>query len=265
MKKALLIPSIFLFVVLVAGVLAPIIAPYSFEDQNIEARLEKPSGAHIMGTDSLGRDLYSRVLYGARASMAVGIVTALVSVIIGTLFGALAGFFGGWVDIVIMRVVDIFYILPSLLLAILVMVVVGQGLFGILISLGIVGWVNQARLVRAQVMQVKEFLHVEAARAGGASDFRIITRHILPLIVGPVIVSLTFQIPTNIMSESFLSFIGIGLQPPYSSWGTLAAEGFRGMRSYPHLIIYPGLVLFFTMLAFQFLGDALRDRLDPRE
>ncbi|MBI2604605.1 MAG: ABC transporter permease [Deltaproteobacteria bacterium] len=262
-NKTLAISSGFLLLVTLAAVAAPYLTSFSYEEQNIEARLEGPSAKHPMGTDSLGRDLYSRILYGARASMAVGFVTALCAVLIGTVYGAVAGWVGGWVDAFLMRVVDIFYVFPSLLIAILLMVVLGQGITGILIALALVGWVNQARLVRAQVLQVKEHLHVEAARAAGAGGFRIVGRHILPLILGPVMVSLTFQIPTSIMAESFLSFLGLGLQPPYSSWGTLAAEGFRGMRSYPHLIIFPGVALFLTMLAFQFLGDGLRDLLDP--
>lgn len=263
-NKVLAIASGFLLLVTLAAAFAPYLTSYSYEEQNIEARLEGPSAKHPMGTDSLGRDLYSRILYGARASMAVGFVTALFAVLLGTVYGSVAGWVGGWVDALLMRIVDVFYIFPSLLIAILLMVVLGQGIAGILIALALVGWVNQARLVRAQVLQVKKHLHVEAARAAGAGSLRIVARHILPLILGPVMVSLTFQIPTSIMAESFLSFLGLGLQPPYSSWGTLAAEGFRGMRSYPHLIIFPGVALFLTMLAFQFLGDGLRDLLDPR-
>jgi oligopeptide transport system permease protein len=160
--------------------------------------------------------------------------------------------------------VDLFYIFPSILLAILLMVVLGRGFVGILLALGMTAWVTQARLVRGQVLQAKEMSYVEAARALGVRRPAIILRHILPNLWGPIIVSLSFQIPTNIMAESFLSFIGLGLQPPFSSWGTLASEGFRAMKSYPHLIIFPGTVLFVTMLAFNYLGDGLRDALDPR-
>lgn len=256
----------FLFVlfVCICALFAPLITNYTYDEQNIEHRLMPPSGDHIMGTDSLGRDLYSRILYGARTSMAVGIITALVAVFIGTLYGAVSGYAGGLVDAFLMRIVDIFYIFPSLLLAILIMVVWGQGLIGIIAALSIVGWVTQARLVRGQVLQVKEMLHVENARALGVPPARLLWKHILPLVWGPIIVQITFQIPANIMAESFLSFIGLGIQPPLSSWGTLANEGWRGMRSYPHLIIFPGTVLFLTMLAFQFFGDGLRDWLDPR-
>lgn len=263
-NRAALASSLFLVFVTLMALCAPWVTKRSFEEQNIGAHLQPPSREYIMGTDSLGRDLYSRIIYGARASMAVGIMTALVSVLFGTLYGAISGYAGGWTDEIMMRIVDIFYIFPSLLFAILLMVLVGQGLFGIVLALSFVGWVSIARLTRGQVLQVKEMLHVEAARALGVPDWRILVRHVLPLLWGPVIVALTFQIPTNIMSESFLSFIGLGLQPPSSSWGTLANEGWRGMRSYPHLIFFPGLALFLTMLSFQFMGDGLRDWLDPK-
>ncbi|MBI3544584.1 MAG: ABC transporter permease [Deltaproteobacteria bacterium] len=254
----------FLVLVSLLALFAPLVTSYSFEAQNLGERLVSPSWAHLMGTDSLGRDLYSRIVYGARVSMSVGIVTALVSVFFGAVYGAISGYAGGWVDAVMMRVVDVFYTFPSLLFAILVMVTMGSGITSIVVALAFVGWVNLARLVRGQVLQVKEMLHVEAARAMGVSSSRILVRHVFPLLWGPVIVALTFQIPTNIMSESFLSFIGLGLQPPTSSWGTLANEGWRAMRTFPHLIVFPGIVLFLTLLAFQFVGDGLRDVLDPK-
>lgn len=263
-NRPAVVSLVFIAIVCTLAALAPYVTRYSFEEQNIDQRLLGPTWQYFMGTDSLGRDLYSRIIYGARASMSVGIVTALVSVIVGAVYGAISGYFGGWIDSLLMRIVDIFYIFPSLLLAILLMVLIGQGLTGIVLALAMVGWVNIARLVRGQVLQVKELQHIEAARALGVSHAKIISRHILPLIWGPVIVALTYQIPSNIMSESFLSFIGLGLQPPHSSWGTLANEGWRGMRSYPHLIIFPGTALFLTLLAFQFFGDGLRDWLDPK-
>jgi oligopeptide transport system permease protein len=263
-NRAALVSFVFIGLVCVAALCAPLITRHSFEEQNIDQRLLGPTWQYLMGTDSLGRDLYSRIVYGARASMAVGIMTALVSMIVGTLYGAASGYLGGWPDRVMMRIVDIIYIFPSLLFAILLMMTIGQGLAGIVISLSFVGWVGVARLVRGQVLQIRELPHVEAARALGLSTPRVILKHVLPMVWGPVIVSLTFQIPTNIVSESFLSFIGVGLQPPLSSWGTLANEGWRGMHSFPHLIFFPGLALFLTLLAFQFLGDGLRDLLDPK-
>ncbi len=254
----------FLALVTTLSICAPLVTRYSYDEQSIAEKLETPSATHWMGTDSLGRDLFSRILYGGRMSLAVGLSTALFALLVGTATGALAGYRGGWVDRVLMRIVDVFYIFPSLLLAILLGVLVGRGFMGILLALGLVAWVTQARLVRGQMLLAREQLYVEAARGMGASAGRIVVRHVLPNLWGPIIVSLTMQIPTSIMAESFLSFIGLGLQPPFSSWGTLANEGFRAMKSYPHLIIYPGTVLFLTMLAFNYLGDGLRDALDVR-
>ncbi len=255
----------FLLLVSVAAICAPWITQYGFAEQQIEHRLEGPTAMHWMGTDGLGRDLYSRVLFGARMSLAVGIFTAVASLLLGTFTGAIAGYCGGWVDELLMRVVDLFYIFPSLLLAILLMLVFGQGATGIFVAISLTAWVTQARLVRGQVLQAREMAYVESARAVGTGHGRILWRHILPNLMGPIIVSLTLQIPANIMAESFLSFIGLGLQPPLSSWGTLAAEGFRSIRAYPHLMIFPGGVLFLTVLAFNALGDGLRDWLDPRQ
>lgn len=254
---------IFLVIVTIAAILAPLITVHSYDAQNIFEKLELPSKNHWFGSDSLGRDLYSRVIYGARMSLAVGVLTALLALTVGTILGSWAGFKGGWVDRVIMNIVDVFYIFPSILIAILLTLFLGRGFFGILLALGLTSWVTQARLVRNQVLQQKSLTYVEGARAMGVTGFGIVLRHILPNIFGPMIVSLTFQIPTNIMSESFLSFIGLGLEPPYSSWGTLANEGFRAMRSFPHLILFPGGILFFTLLSFNYLGDGLRDLLDP--
>lgn len=263
----------FLALVTLLAIFAPWVTTHSFETQDIAAKLQGPSTSHWMGTDSLGRDLFSRVLYGARVSLQVGVLTALFALVLGTLTGAVAGYRGGWIDHLLMRIVDLFYIFPSLLLAILLMVALGagaagqgggDGTFGIILALGLVAWVTQARLVRGQVLQARELSYVESARALGARGPVILFRHILPNILGPIIVSVTFQIPSNILAESFLSFIGLGIQPPNSSWGTLANEGFRAMRSYPHLILFPGAVLFFTMLAFNYLGDGLRDVLDPK-
>lgn len=255
----------FLLLVSAAATCAPLITHYGYADQQIEHRLEGPSFTHWMGTDGLGRDLYSRVLFGARMSLAVGVFTAIASLLLGTFTGAIAGYCGGWTDEILMRVVDLFYIFPSLLLAILLMLVFGQGATGIFVAISLTAWVTQARLVRGQVMQAREMAYVESARAVGIGHGRILWRHILPNLLGPIIVSLTLQIPANIMAESFLSFIGLGLQPPFSSWGTLASEGFRSIRSFPHLMIFPGGVLFLTVLAFNTLGDGLRDWLDPHQ
>lgn len=262
-NRAAVAGLVFLALISLLSAFAPLVTHYSYEEQNIEQRLESASTTHWMGTDQLGRDLYSRVVYGGRLSLAVGVFVALFSLTVGTLTGAVAGYRGGWVDSLLMRIVDLVYMFPSLLIAILLMLLLGRGFLGIFLALGMTAWVTHARLVRGQVLQARELPYVEAARAMGLNGFQILWKHVLPNLWGPMIVSLTVQIPAAIMAESFLSFLGLGLQPPYSSWGTLANEGFRAMKSFPHLIIFPGTVLFVTMLAFNYLGDGLRDWLDP--
>lgn len=263
----------FIIAISVVAIFANYLAPFSFETQNIDRVLLGPNSQNWFGTDNLGRDLFSRIIYGARMSMAVGIFTAVISLIIGGLYGAVSGWVGGWVDSVMMRIIDILFAIPSLVLLILVMVVFNsvnffdqpelKALTGIFLALSVVGWVGLARLVRGQVLQAKQLLFIEGARAMGAGNWAILFRHVLPNILGPIIVMLTFQIPSNILFESFLSFIGLGLQPPYASWGILANDGWRA-KSYPHMIIFPGLAIFLTMLAFNLLGDGLRDAFDPK-
>ncbi len=262
--KRFIVSTVLLIVLCLAALFAPLLAPYSYDAVAVGPNLSPPIPHFIMGTDVLGRDLFSRVLYGARLSLAVGFCTAIFALVLGTLTGAIAGYFGGKWDRVLMSIVDIFYIFPMLLLAILLTLLLGRGFFGIFLAIGATTWVTQARLVRALVLQARELPYVEAGRAIGLTHSKILFKHIVPNLMGPMIVSLTFQIPNNILTESFLSFVGLGLQPPYSSWGTLANEGFRGIQSYPHLMIFPGLALFITMLAFHFLGDSLRDILDPK-
>lgn len=262
-KAAIVSLGFIIFIILIA-LGADSIAPYSYDIQNIGNRLTSPNFQNLMGTDILGRDIFSRIIYGARMSMSVGIITASCSLIIGTIYGALSGYVGGRVDNFMMRLVDILYTFPSILLIILVMIFFGKGLIGIFIGLTIVGWVSVSRIVRGSVLQVKEMSFIEAARSMGIRNYAIILRHILPNILGPIIVTLTFEIPQAILSESFLSFIGLGLQPPFSSWGTLANDGFQAFKSYPHLIIFPGIAIFFTVLSFNLLGDGLRDALDPK-
>ncbi len=261
------------FICLVA-VFAKQISPYPFDEQYMDKILQVPSSSHWLGTDSLGRDLFSRIIYGARMSMAVGILTSLISLAIGAVYGAISGWAGGKIDSFMMRIVDILYSIPTMVLLILVKVIFDavslfedpelKALTGILLALSLVGWVTLARVVRGQVLQVKQMTYVEAARALGANPFWIVIKHVMPNILGPIVVLLTFQIPSNILFESFLSFIGLGLQPPFSSWGVLASSGWQTIRSYPHLILFPSLAIFSTMLAFNFLGDGLRDALDPQ-
>ncbi|MGB3940543.1 MAG: ABC transporter permease [Candidatus Manganitrophaceae bacterium] len=238
-------------------------APYPYDLQETSATLLPPGRGHWMGTDALGRDLFSRLIYGTRVSMAVSLLTALSALVLGTFYGALSGYLGGKIDNVMMRAVDVLYALPDLLLIILITVVIGRGMVGIFLALSLVGWITVARLIRGEVLRLKELAYVEGARATGATHRRILFRHILPNTLGVLIVTLTFRIPAAILAESTLSFIGLGLTPPAASWGTLANEGWKGLKFYPHLILFPSLAIFITMLAFNFLGDGLRDALDP--
>jgi oligopeptide transport system permease protein len=258
----------FVLIIALSAALAPWLSPYSAGGLEEGRILEAPSYAHWMGTDGLGRDLLTRVLYGARVSMTVGAGTGLIALIIGTIYGLVSGFRGGVIDQFMMRFVDIFYGLPDMLIFILLSLLFGRNVGGLLVALGLVSWVRFARIARGQVLQAKEFLFVEGARAMGASRRRLVLRHILPNITGPIIVTLTFSIPSAILAESTLSFIGIGINDPYSSWGTswgtLAQDGWRAMRTYPHVLFFPAAAIFLTILAFNFLGNGLRDWLDPK-
>ncbi len=254
----------FLAVVCLSALLAPWIAPFPFDAQDTSRILAAPSLEHWMGTDRLGRDLFSRVLYGARVSMFIGVVTTAFALVIGTAYGAVSGYIGGRTDHYMMRVVDVIFSLPDLLLIILIMVVFGRGVTSIFLALTLVSWVTVARLVRGEVLKLKKFPFVEAARALGAGPVRIVWKEILPNLYGVLLVTLSFRIPVAILAESTLSFIGLGLAPPASSWGTLANEGWQALKFYPHLILFPSLAIFLTILAFNFLGDGLRDYFDPR-
>ena len=237
--------------------------PYAF-DQTSEHVLEAPSSLHLFGTDELGRDLLTRIIYGSRLSITIGFLTALIASIVGITYGAIAGFVGGRTDNLMMRGIDLFYALPDLLIMILIGIIIGRGTLGILLALGLVSWMGTARLVRAQFLHLKNEEFIEAARACGASSWKIVTRHLLPNALAPVIVSLTFTIPSAILAESTLSFIGLGLSPPACSWGTLASEGWRALRTEPHLILWPSLFIFMIVLSFNLLGDTLADAIDPK-
>lgn len=258
----------FVLLVAAAAFLVPQLSPYTAGGLEEKRILEAPSRTHWMGTDGLGRDLLTRVLYGARVSLTVGVGTAMLALVIGTAYGVVSGFKGGSLDNFMMRLVDIFYGLPDMVIFILLSLLFGRTIVGLLAALGLVSWVRFARIARGQVLQVKELLFVESARSMGASRRRIILRHILPNISGPLIVTLTFSIPSAILAESTLSFIGLGINDPYSawgtSWGTLAQDGWRAMRTFPHLIFFPAAAIFLTILAFNTLGNGLRDLLDPK-
>jgi oligopeptide transport system permease protein len=264
----LILSLAFVLIVALGAALAPWLSPYAPGGLQESRLLETPGRAHWMGTDSLGRDLFTRILYGARVSISVGLGTGLIALIIGTAYGLISGFKGGSIDRLMMRVVDVFYGLPDMLIFILLSLLFGRNIGGLLVALGLVSWVRFARIARGQVLQAKEFLFVEGARSIGATKARILLRHILPNIAGPIIVTLTYSIPAAILAESTVSFIGLGINDPYSdwgtSWGTLAQDGWRAMRAYPHVIFFPAAAIFLTILAFNTLGNMLRDRFDPK-
>ncbi len=241
----------------------PGLADPAAQDLGLGAAL--PSATHPFGTDELGRDLLVRVLYGGRISLLVGLVGTLVSLLVGISWGAVAGYAGGKLDELMMRTVDVLYALPNIFLVILLMVFFSRSLLMLFVALGLVQWLTMARIVRGQVLTLKHQTFVEAARALGASDRSIVFRHIVPNTLGPVIVYTTLTVPAVILQEAFLSFLGLGVQPPDASWGTLVADGARVMALFPWLVVFPGLALSLTLLAFNFLGDGLRDALDPRD
>jgi oligopeptide transport system permease protein len=233
--------------------------------QDLKLGASAPTAAHWFGTDELGRDTFARVIYGGRISLMVGLVATLVSLIIGVTWGAVAGYRGGKVDEFMMRVVDILYALPYIFLVILLLVFFSRSILMLFIALGLVQWLTMARIVRGQVLSLKNQTFVEAARALGVGDMGIIFRHIVPNTLGPVIVYTTLTVPAIILQEAFLSFLGLGVQPPDASWGTLVSDGARVLALFPWLVIFPGIALSLTLFCFNFLGDGLRDALDPQD
>lgn len=246
------------------AVLGPLFSPYTYDEQNFAMANAWPSAAHWFGTDSLGRDLFVRVLYGARISLSIGLVASLINVCIGVLYGGIAGLAGGRTERIMMHIVDVLYSIPMLLYVILLMVVFRPGLLNIYLALGISYWLNMARIVRGQILSLKRQEYVLAARSCGTSTWHILCRHMIPNCVGPIIVTLTLSIPDAIFTEAFLSFIGLGVSAPMASWGVLASDGISSMRSFPFQLFFPAAALSLTMLGFMFLGDGLRDALDPQ-
>ncbi len=261
-KMAVFGGIVVVFFVLVA-VFADLIAPYPYDEQNLPAQNQPPSFTHPFGTDSLGRDLFSRVIYGSRVSLSIGFVTVLVALAIGVTYGAVAGFLGGRVDGAMMRFVDILYGLPYIFFVILLMVMFGRKIYMLFIGIGAVSWMTLARITRGQILTLKNNEYIEAARSIGASTARIIFKHLLPNALGPIIVYITLTIPMIMLEEAFLSFIGLGVQAPMTSWGLLASEGKTTITTYPWLILFPGLTMALVLFSMNFLGEGLRDALDP--
>ena len=253
-----------LAVIACACLLGPLLSPYGYEEQNLDLGASAPSGAHWLGTDTLGRDLLVRLLFGGRISLAVGLAATFVALTIGVVYGAVAGFFGGKLDAVMMRSVDIMYSMPFPIFVILLMVLFGRNIILLFVAIGAVEWLTMARIVRGQVMSIKKMEFIEAARSLGLGRRRIIFRHILPNMLGPIIVYTTLTIPGVMLLEAFLSFLGLGVQPPMSSWGVLIKDGAEKMEEFPWLLVFPGTVFSLTLFSLNFLGDGLRDALDVR-
>jgi oligopeptide transport system permease protein len=263
-NKLAVISGIVLIVLIVLAIFAPWIAPHSYSYQNLELGAVGPNGTYLLGTDTLGRDQFSRILYGARVSLLVGFVATAVALVIGVSWGIVAGFFGGKIDSTMMRIVDILYGLPFIIFIILLMVIFGRNIWLLFLAIGAVEWLTMARIVRGQVLTLKNQEFVLAAQAMGVQNLAIFFRHILPNILGTIAVYATLTIPQVMLLEAFLSFLGLGVQPPMSSWGTLIRYGVESMEEYPWMLIFPGLIFTITLFCLNFFGDGLRDAIDPR-
>jgi len=285
-NKMAVLGGIIIIVLFILAIFAPYIAPYHYAEGSLIDNYAKPGTKYLLGADFMGRDLLSRIIYGTRISLSVGMVGALTAFIIGVFYGVVSGYYGGKIDNFMMRFVDIMYGFPTILLIILLMVLFKStfalatpgtfagylnvvdrafgGLFFIFIGVGVTSWLGMARIARGMALSLREKEFVEAAKATGNGNLQIILKHVLPNLIGPCIVTVTLAIPGYITFEAFLSFIGLGVNPPTPSWGMMISEGYKAIRSNPHLALYPGLALAISMMAFNFLGDGLRDALDPR-
>ena len=262
-KLALFGGAVLLFMLVVA-LLTPWIAPYSYEAQNLDLGASPPSSQHWLGTDIFGRDVLTQIMYGGRISLAVGFIATAVALLIGVTWGAVAGYAGGRLDAVMMRLVDILYALPFMIFIVLLMVVFGRNILLLFLAIGAVEWLTMARIMRSQVQSLRQQEFVEAAVSVGLSPAAIIRKHIVPNALGPIIVYTTLTIPSVMLLEAFLSFLGLGIQPPATSWGLLISYGAETMEEYPWLLIFPGCALTLTLFSLNFLGDGLRDALDVR-
>ncbi|MFC0525380.1 nickel transporter permease [Pontibacillus salicampi] len=264
-SKTSFIGLIIITLLIIIAIFAPLIAPYDpVSDASVIDRYQKPSAEHWLGTDELGRDIFSRIVYGARISIQIGVIAVGISGVIGVLLGGIAGYFGRWADMIIMRFIDILMAFPSILLAIAMVAIMGKGLTNAMIAVGIVGIPHFARIVRSTVLSVKEKEFVEAARATGVRNSRILFRHVLPNTMAPLIVQTTLSVGTAILDAAGLSFLGLGAQAPKPEWGAMLNAGRDALQTAPWVITFPGLAILFVVLGFNLLGDGLRDALDPR-
>jgi peptide/nickel transport system permease protein len=268
MSRLAIIGFVIVGVLVVVAIAAPVLATHDVGATDLLHRYDAPSAQHWLGTDATGRDIFSRVIFGARISLRVGIVVVTVSAVVGTIIGALAGYYGGWVDrFVAGYLFNIFLAFPGLLLAIAMVAFLGAGINKLIFALSIIGWVGYARVIRAQVLKVREYDFVQAARALGASDARLLFRHILPNAIQPLIVQASLGMAGAVLSEATLSFLGLGVPPPSPSWGVMLEEArdLSTLQAAPHALLVPGIAIALTVLAFNFIGDGLRDYLDPRQ
>jgi len=276
-NRAAVSSIIVLSAITLMAILAPLLSQYTYDEQNYNIISCSPNwwstanascnagGTHWFGTDNLGRDLFVRVLYGARVSMAVGLTATLVSLVIGVAYGAIAGYLGGRIDALMMRAVDVLYSLPFIFFVIILMVVFQRNFYLLFIAIGAVEWLTMARIVRGQTLSLKQKEFIEAARASGVGPMGIVRRHIVPNVLGPVVVYVTLTIPAAILAESFLSFLGLGIADPMTSWGVLIADGTNQMETAPWMLIFPAAFMAVTLFCFNFIGDGLRDALDPKD
>jgi oligopeptide transport system permease protein len=255
---------IIIVIIALFAIFGPFISPYEYDEQDFDISNQFPTLAHPFGTDQFGRDIFVRVMYGARISLSIGFVASIINLTIGVIYGGIAGLSGGRVDNVMMRIVDILYSIPTMIYVILLMVIIGPGLKSIFITLGISYWVGMARIVRSEVLRIKQEEFILAAKVLGTSQRRILLRHIIPNAMGPIIVTLTLSIPSAIFTEAFLSFVGLGVSAPMASWGVLVNDAISSLSLYPYQLFFPAAAICITILGFNFLGDGLRDALDPK-
>lgn len=260
-----LVGLILLCILLTMAVIGPLLTPYTYFDTDLANNNQPPSSEHWFGTDDLGRDMFTRTWYGARISLFIGITAALVDLVVGVVWGGVAALLGGKVDELMMRIADVLYGLPYMLTVIMLMVVLGSGLVPILIAMTIIGWIPMARIVRGQILQLRELEYVQAATVLGAGLPRILFKHLVPNAMAPIIVTMTLTVPSAIFTEAFLSFLGLGVQAPVASWGTMASDALPALKYFPWRLFFPAVFISLTMLAFNLVGDGLRDALDPRQ
>ncbi|MFI5333800.1 MAG: ABC transporter permease [Chlamydiales bacterium] len=263
-NRAAMTGFVILAILLLFAAIGPLLSRYTYYETHLHLKNQPPSWQFWFGTDELGRDLFTRLWWGARISLFVGVAASLIDLFIGVFYGAIAALLGGKMEEIMMRIADILYAIPYLLLVILLMVIIGSGLLTIILALTMTGWIGMARIVRGQILQIKELDFVKAAYAMGASRKRVLMQHLIPNVMGSIIVTVTLTIPTAIFAEAFLSFLGLGVQAPIASWGTMASDGLSALNYYPWRLFFPATFISLTMLSFNLLGDGLRDAFDPR-